>query len=597
MPTALAALDRCVTIHRRRRIQTARCAFRARSGSAPVQSLGGLDPKTREYVERLAKEFPFFLSELWREIGLKSIPKHHKEIAEYLQHGTNRRGILAWRGASKTWVTIAYCCWRLFTNARHERITYVSKSERAAKESLYLARKWIGQARFLQHLVPDRKSGQRDSALMFDVNGTDPDRTPSFCAYGITGQITGSRSTCIVADDVETSENTLTLDMRKRLRDQVAEFENILIPGGDVVYLGTPHHEETLYEHLIRGGYRFMAWPVSHPGEAGCGCQLGPMFADMEAGDLCWPERFGREELAAREAAEGRSKYQMQYLLTWKVGDENRTPLRLADFIVFAMDRDKAPMTIAWGATNSAGQSTRIESIPSLGFGTDGYQAPIMFDKDWAKYTGTRMWVDPSGKGEDETAFAIVSHMNGYLWCKAVGGLPGGYSPSTLDELVQVAKRHGVTELYVEDNFGQGMMAQLLEPYLQREFTEPGTDALNPDGWACSVETVRVSGQKETRIIDNLEPILNQHRLVIHPEVAQDEVLQHQLTRITRQRGCLDHDDRVEALAMAVWLWKKDMAQDPERAVERSRQRAIEDELRRVYSEYSPKGRRWFNRQ
>ena len=562
-----------------------------------MQSLGGLDPKTREYVERLAKEFPFFLSELWREIGLKSIPKHHKEIAEYLQHGTNRRGILAWRGASKTWVTIAYCCWRLFTNARHERITYVSKSERAAKESLYLARKWIGQARFLQHLVPDRKAGQRDSALMFDVNGTDPDRTPSFCAYGITGQITGSRSTCIVADDVETSENTLTLDMRKRLRDQVAEFENILIPGGDVVYLGTPHHEETLYEHLIRGGYRFMAWPVSHPGEAGCGCQLGPMFADMEAGDLCWPERFGREELAAREAAEGRSKYQMQYLLTWKVGDENRTPLRLADFIVFAMDRDKAPMTIAWGATNSAGQSTRIESIPSLGFGTDGYQAPIMFDKDWAKYTGTRMWVDPSGKGEDETAFAIVSHMNGYLWCKAVGGLPGGYSPSTLDELVQVAKRHGVTDLYVEDNFGQGMMAQLLEPYLQREFTEPGTDALNPDGWACSVETVRVSGQKETRIIDNLEPILNQHRLVIHPEVAQDEVLQHQLTRITRQRGCLDHDDRVEALAMAVWLWKKDMAQDPERAVERSRQRAIEDELRRVYSEYSPKGRRWFNRQ
>ena len=553
-----------------------------------------VNQETRQYIERLAKEFPFFLEELWHEIGLKSIPKHHLDISEYLQNGHNRRGILAWRGASKTWITIAYCCWRLFTNAKHERITYVSKSERAAKESLYLARKWIGQARFLQHLVPDRKGGQRDSALMFDVNGTEPDRTPSFCAYGVTGQITGSRSTCIIADDIETSENTLTLDMRKRLRDQVAEFENILIPGGDIIYLGTPHHEETVYEHLIRGGYHFNAWPVSHPGEDGFGCPLGPMFAEMQPGELCWPERFNREELAAREAAEGRSKYRMQYLLTWRVGDENKTPLRLSDFIVFAMDRDKAPMTIAWGSTNSAGQSTRIESIPSLGFGSDGYQAPIMFDKEWAKYSGTRMWVDPSGKGEDETAFAIVSHMNGYLWCKAVGGLPGGYSPSTLENLVRMAKVHGVTDVYVEDNFGQGMMAQLLEPYLQREFTEPGTDALDPNGWICSIQTVRVSGQKEVRIIDNLEPILNQHRLVIHPEVAQDEVLQHQLTRITRQRGCLDHDDRVEALAMAVWCWRQDMAVDPTRATEKARQRMIDQALREMNS--GKQKPRWFTR-
>ena len=320
------------------------------------------------------------------------------------------------------------------------------------------------------------------------------------------------------------------------------------------------------------------------------------MFADMTAGDLCWPEKFNREELAAREAAEGRSKYRMQYLLQWRIGDENRTPLRLADFIVFAMDRDKAPMTIAWGATNSAGQSTRIESIPSLGFGADGYQAPIMFDKDWAEYTGTRMWIDPSGKGEDETGYAIVSHMNGYLWVKDVGGLPGGYSPGTLEELVRLAKDHSVTDVYVEDNFGQGMMAQLIEPYLQRQFVEPGDDATMPHGWSCSVQTVRVSGQKEVRIIDNLEPILNQHRLVIHPEVARDEVLQHQLTRITRLRGCLDHDDRVEALAMAVWCWRSDMAQDPSRAAERERKRMIDEALRQLYKEGDYERPRWFNR-
>ena len=547
-----------------------------------------MNEQTRAYLQRLAEDFPFFLEELWREIGLKRIPRHHIEIAHYLQYGPSRRGILAWRGAAKTWVTIAYCCWRLFTNAKHERITYVSKSERAAKESLHLARKWIGAARFLQHLVPDRKAGQRDSALMFDVMGADADRTPSFCAYGITGQITGSRSTCIVADDVETSENTLTLDMRHRLRDQVAEFENILIPGGDVVYLGTPHHEETLYQHLIAGGYKCLAWPVSHPGDEGCGCPLGPMFEDMGLGDLTWPDRFGLDELAAREASEGRSKYRMQYLLQWKLGSDLLTPLKLSDFICFAMDRDKAPNSIAWGTTNSAGQSTRIESVPSLGFGTDGLLAPIMFDKEWSPYTGTRMWVDPSGKGEDETGFAVVSHMNGYLWVKEVGGLPGGYSPDTLEEIAAKARSQRVTDIYIEDNFGQGMMCQLLEPYLQRLFVEAGDDSQMPEGWSCGVQTVRVSGQKEIRIIENLEPILNQHRLIIHPEAAKDEILQHQITRITRQRGCLDHDDRVEALAMAVWCWRQDMAQDPQRAAERRQQANIEAALRELYRDSMP---------
>lgn len=554
-----------------------------------------MDTATREYVARLYGDFEFFLEELWREIGMKSIPDHHREIARWLMGDRRRKGVLAWRGAAKTWVTIAYCCWRMFRNPGKERITYVSKSERAAKDSLYLARKWIGQARFLQHLTPEREQGHRDSALMFDVNGTEADRTPSFAAYGITGQITGIRSTCIIGDDVETSENTLTLDLRRRIRDQVAEFENIIVPGGDIVYLGTPHHEETLYDYLIKGGYSFRAWPVMHPGDDACGCELGPMYDEMESGDLAWPERFGREELAAREAAEGRSKFRMQYLLQWRLGDSNLTPLRLTDAIVFSMDRDRAPMSISWGVTNSAGQSTRVDDIPSLGFGTDGFHHPIFFDKNWAPYSGCKMWVDPSGRGDDETAYAIVAHLNGYLWVKSAGGLSGGYSQDTLDEIVALAKQHRVTEILVEDNFGQGMMAQLLEPVVARHAVDAGEAPDLPDGWVATVETVRVTGQKEVRVIESLEPVLNQHRLVLHPDVAKDETLQHQWTRITRQRGCLDHDDRIEALAMAVRAWRDQMAPDPAKAAERSRQRLIEEEIRKMRGELDT-GTSWIRR-
>lgn len=121
--------------------------------------------------------------------------------------------------------------------------------------------------------------------------------------------------------------------------------------------------------------------------------------------------------------------------------------------------------------------------------------------------------------------------------------------------------------MYVEDNFGQGMMVELLQPAINRIAND--TDNAENEIWGCSIETVRVSGQKEIRIIETLEPILNQHRLIMHPKVAADKTLQRQLTRITKLRGCLDHDDRIEALAMACKMWKQDMAHDPDIAAQK----------------------------
>ena len=169
-----------------------------------------------QYVHRLASEFPFFLNELWDHVGF-SPAKHQLWMAEYLQHGPRRRGLLAWRGSSKTWVTLAYCIWRLFVDAE-TRVLLVSKSEKHSRDSLYMARNWIDQVEWLRHLSPDRRAGQRDSATKFDIGPASNDRTASFTAASITGQITGTRATLIIGDDVETGINTLTLEMRQRLR-------------------------------------------------------------------------------------------------------------------------------------------------------------------------------------------------------------------------------------------------------------------------------------------------------------------------------------------------------------------------------------------
>ena len=113
-----------------------------------------------KYVARLATDFPFFLEQLWAAVNLPPLAPHQKQIASWLEKGPRRRGVRAFRGAAKTWCTIGYCLWRLFKDP-NQRILLVSKSEKHSKDSLYMARKWIGQVPFLQHMVPDRLEGQR----------------------------------------------------------------------------------------------------------------------------------------------------------------------------------------------------------------------------------------------------------------------------------------------------------------------------------------------------------------------------------------------------------------------------------------------------
>jgi len=553
------------------------------------------------YVGRLATDFPFFSQELWDAIEMPELAEHQRQMAVWLQEGPRRRGIRAFRGASKTWVTLAYCLWKLFCDP-NERILMVSKSEKHSRQSLFMVRRWISQVPWLQHLQPDTRGGQRDSATQFDVGPAPNDRTPSFTAAAIQSQITGVRSSCIVSDDVESPTNTVSLEQRERLRELVKEYENIIIPSGDIIYLGTPHHQESLYDKLAESGYVFRAWPARLPGPEEMIRDLAPELQErLSEGDpvgaSVWPERFTETDLMEREAAEGRSTFLMQYMMVTHVGDGNQYPLRLTDLVVFPVQRDKAPLTIAWGQTNDRGGTTRCEDIRSLGFGTDGFFSPIMYDSDWSGYTGTKMWIDPSGRGADKTAYAIVGHLNGTLYVKAVGGFDGGYSAKVLEGLAYQAKLHNVREIYIEDNFGQGMFAQLFAPVLQRHFVEESDEY--PKGWGATIDGVRVSGQKEIRIITALEPVMNQHKLVFHPDVARNEELQRQMTRITRMRHCLKHDDELEALAMCVKQWEESMATDPERGASRHR----EDEIERLLNEqYAAMGKtrvgpRWFQHQ
>ena len=142
-----------------------------------------------------------------------------------------------------------------------------------------------------------------------------------------------------------------------------------------------------------------------------------------------------------------------------------------------------------------------------------------------------------------------------------VDGYRDGYSDTTISQLAQKAKFWGVNEVVVEGNFGDGMFLKIMTPVFNKIYP-------------CVISEVKNSKQKELRIIDTLEPVLMQHRLIVNKSVIDDDFkvyernqnysLFYQMTRLCRDRNALAHDDRLDALCggVAYWTEKMDIMED-----------------------------------
>ena len=515
------------------------------------------------------------------------------DIAHYLQHGPRRKVIEAFRGVGKSWITSAYVCWRLLLNP-HLNFLVVSASKDRSDQFSTFTKRLIFELPILSHLKP--REDQRTSNIMFDVGPAGISHSPSVKSVGITGQLTGSRADEIIADDVESFNNSLTQTMRDQLSERIKEFDAIIKPGGKITFLGTPQTEMSIYNQLPERGYEIRVWPARVPNDADrYSGRLAPFILDMmargaKAREVTDPQRFSHEDLLEREASYGRSGFALQFMLDTSLSDAEKFPLKLQDLIVMPLDTRMAPVKVVW----SSGPEYVINDVPCMGMSGDKFYRPMWVASDMAEYTGSVMFIDPAGRGSDETAYAVVKMLNGWLYVVDVGGLDGGYNDTTMKTLATIAAKHQVNKALVESNFGDGMFTELLKPWLRR---------IHP----CSVEEIRVNTQKERRIIDTLEPVMNQHRLVIDKsiikrdfETAKDPKysLFYQLTRITKDKGALAHDDRLDALAGAVAYWVEQMGRDTEKAAESHRERLLEAELRKFSQSvlgYSPVSDTWMN--
>ena len=531
-------------------------------------------------------DFRNFLYLVWKHLNLPNPTPVQYDIADFLQNAPRRAIIEAFRGVGKSYVTSAFVVHQLWKNPDIKIMVVSASKERADSFSTFTQR-LISELPMTQHLVA--RGDQRWSKIAFDVAPAMASHSPSVKSVGITGQLTGSRADIIIADDVEVPGNTQTNAMREKLSELVKEFDAVLKPEGRILYLGTPQCEDSLYVALQDRGYVARIWPARFPPMDKIQKSYGERFApflldkveqdDSLVGRSTDPQRFDDDDLMERELSYGRSGFALQFQLDTSLSDTERYPLKLADLICMSVDRDKAPEKPIHGI----GAHLELKEYPNMGMRGDRFYAPQGASGDYLEYTGSVLAIDPSGRGSDETSYAVVKMLNGILYVPEAGGLKGGYSEGTLKGLVEIAKNHKVNQVIVESNFGDGMFTQLITPYFVRQYP-------------VTIEEVRHSKQKELRIIDVLEPIMNQHRLVVDPkvilkdyesiqdyptEVASKYSLFYQMTRITKDKGALAHDDRLDALAMAVQYWVEQMAIDADKEIRLREAELLDQELER----------------
>jgi hypothetical protein len=542
-------------------------------------------------VQAHYKDFALFLVDVMRLLGF-STTEIQQDIGHYMVNGGHNIMVMAQRSQAKTTIAAAFAVWILIHLPRY-RVLIVSAGETQANEISTLIIRVINTMEVLECMRPDPRNGDRTSVEHFDVHYSlkGVDKSPSVACVGITSDLPGKRADILIADDVESPRNSLTATARALLAHRVLEFSSIA-SNGRIIWLGTPQTVDSVYNALPSKGVALRIWTGRYPTaeqmenygdflaplikarvEADPSLQLGGgLLGDQ--GQAVDPQLLNEETLQRKEREEGTAQFQLQRMLNTKLSDSQRFPLKTAALVMMRLDTSRmVPVSITPGFTKAS-----LQTIVSAGMSWM-VNTPQHVSNEVVQCPESIMYIDPAGGGlnGDENAYSITSQMNGNVFAFEWGGVPGGYSKGSMLSLARVAHRWRVAKVIIEKNFGFGAFREVFTPLLHSMHQ-------------CAVEDDMVHGQKELRLIATLEPVMGRSALIINAACVESDDQQarvhgiqkaptyslfHQMARLTRDRGSLIHDDRLDALEGGVRYWQALLAQDQTKVLEKMRRDAF----------------------
>lgn len=536
-------------------------------------------------VQELYKDFKDLLIVVMEELLPFKCTEIQLDIAEWVDKGPQYRMVQAQRGEAKTTITAVKAVHRLIEDPT-SRVLVVSAGEDMATEISNFVIQIINGLPELECMRPDRSQGDRASVTAFDVHYTlkGPEKSPSVACIGITSSMQGKRADLLIADDVESQKNSQTAIQRDRIALLTKDFTSIN-QKGDIIWLGTPQSTDSIYNDLPGRGVGIRIWPGRYPTPEelpSYGAFLAPLVASrIEAdptlqtgggptgvrGKPVDPVLLDEDDLTKKEIDQGPEYFSLQHMLVTALSDAQRFPLKINQlrFLAFDTDEKRVPMSMSF-----------VRSVDSIIQQPAGYPLRdamyrVKSASDFATAKGWHMYIDPSGGGKngDELAYAITGMLAGKVFLAAVGGIPGGLGEAQIEWLCNIIEKWRPEVISIEKNYGNGALAAVLLPVLKAR------NLIN------MIDEVWEQGQKELRIIDILEPVLGAGKLVIHEDVIADDwnscsrypadirktfSFMFQLSRITRAKGSLLHDDRLDAIAGSVRYWVQSLSQDEEKA-------------------------------
>jgi len=501
----------------------------------------------------------------FKYLGLGQPTPKQYAMAHRLQVGTNNMLLQAGRGDGKSVIMACYVSWLLLLNHNTTILVLSAGADRAIK-FVFQTRAILTQVPYMKDLEP--MENDKDSAFGFNVHTrTQFGQDLSVTAKGITSQITGLHADQIICDDIEIVENSDSPQAREKLWERCLELENVVnkVDVASIRFLGTPQSRDSVYNKL-GGIYPTVKFPAVMPDltnpEEIENVDEYILGLGIESGESTQPERFPTEKLAEIEAKIGPTNFDLHYKLKTSSADVKRYPLRLEDLIVLDVDPEVFPVKVVHA------KSVVNKRVSSFGMKGDLVYEPMHIEPAFAPYNQTILFIDPSGRGADETALCVASFAHGYIVVHELTGIQGGYDSVTLMKICKLINQYKINLVKYESNYGDGMFGKIIQPVIAQNCGQIG------------IEEYKVTGSKENRILSTLEPIMAQHRLVFDVGVIQDKENQIQITRLQNKRGALKHDDRVDVLSAAVSHWVNALAIDPDRELINKQQEDYKNQIK-----------------
>ena len=452
--------------------------------------------------------FKLFLV-IWNQQMGMSTPAHHIKIAHWLESrwksGDKRLLLMAFRSAGKSTIVGLFAAWLLYQNP-NLRVLVLAADLALATKMVRNVKRIIEKHPLSKHLKPDKVD--QWGAERFTLKRTIELRDPSMMAKGIHANITGSRADIIICDDVEVPNTADSADKRQALRERLGEMNYVLLQGGSILYVGTPHSYYTIYAEQ----------PREEVGEdeaflADYQRMLLPLLDDV--GQCNWPERYSKPAIEKLKRDAGPNRFASQMMLK--------------------------PINIAEGRLNPdllVPYDQPLDYTPELGSLFIGGKKMVSASAFWDPSYG-------SAKGDKSVLAIIFADEGGRLYLHKLAFIEVDEN-SNVDAATQQcalvakhAKEHYLPSLTVETN-GLG---KFLPSILRNELVK----ARAP----CTVIEKSQTQNKEQRILEAFDALMAAKLLSVRKQVLKTSFI----TEMQEWRpvgGSKYRDDSLDAVAGAL---------------------------------------------